>query len=286
MPPVRFTAFFQGPAAIYNTSTGQQDPTTLLPYLGTDFQNGNFADLSSSDVNVWNQQYSFLSPFYPGRIRIVKVASDAVAADILPFQPIGWALGSSVQLGAAPFTAGSGYTNGTYNVSSSASTGQTAAVVQIVVSGGAIISATVVTGGSGFLTTAPPTFTLTALGGGSSAVVTAILSPVGYDVTSLSSVAVSDTSLVRGIALCNPGPTSAQVTAGAFIVIQELGIAPVLVTTATATTQGAQANAAAGGTVTTVTPGTYSALSFGNALTAPVAGQICPVVLTLPTLPY
>lgn len=283
MPRVPFTAWLGGPAAIYPTSTGQQDPITQLPYLGTDFQNGYFADLSYADAQVWNRSYVPPSPYGPGRYRIVKIASDAVVADILPNQPVGWALGSAV--GSVAFTAGTGYTNGTYSISSSASGSQVAAVAQVVVSGGAIISASLVSGGSGFVTSSVPTFALTALGGGSGGALTAQLVASGGVVTSLSSVAVSVTSLVRGIALCNPGPTQAQVTAGAWIIIQELGIAPVLITTATSTTSGAQANAVSGGTVATVTAA-YSALKIGWALTAPVAGQVSPVLLDLPDLPF
>jgi hypothetical protein len=286
MPKVPFTAWLGGPAAIYPTSTGQQDPITQLPYLGTDFQDGYFADLSYADAQVWNRSYVPPSPYGPGRYRIVKIASDAVVADILPNQPVGWALGSSV--GSVAFTAGSGYTNGTYSISSSASGSQVAAVAQVVVSGGAIISASLVSGGSGFVTTSVPTFSLTALGGGSGGALTAQLIATGNMVTSMSSVSAGGVlSLPRGIALCNPGPTQAQVTAGAWIIIQELGIAPVLITTATSTSSGAQANGTTGGggTVTTVTPGTFSALALGYALTPPVAGQVSPVLLTLPCIP-
>lgn len=283
MPRVPFTAWLQGPAAIYPTSTGQQDVRTLLPYLGTDFQSSYFADLSQADAQVWNQQYVFSAPLNGGRYRIVKIASDAVAADITPNNPVGWALGSAV--GSLGFNAGSGYTNGTYTVSSTFSAGQVAAVAQLVVSGGLIISALLVSGGSGFLTTAPPTFSLTALGGGTGGVVTAQLVASGADVTSLSSVAVSNTSLVRGIALCNPGPTSAQITAGAWIIIQELGIAPVLIGTATSTTAGAQVIGVTGGTANTQA-NAYGPLEIGRALTPPVAGQIIPVLMTLPDLPF
>jgi hypothetical protein len=282
MPKVPFTAWLQGPAAIYASSTGQQDTRTGLPYLGTDFQVGYFADLSFDDAAVWNRLYTPPAPYGPGRYRIVKIASDAVVADILPNQPVGWGLGSSV--GSLGFTAGSGYTNGTYNLTSSASGAQVAAVAQVVVSGGAIITAQLISGGSGFVTTSAPTFSLTALGAGSGGAVTAQLTASANVVTSLSSVAVSVTSLVRGIALCSPGPTQAQVTAGAYIIIQEAGIAPVLVTTATSTTQGAQANGVSGGTVATVTPA-YSALKLGWALTPPVAGQVSPVLLDLPNIP-
>lgn len=285
MPRVPFTAFQWGPAAIYPSFTGQQDPITGLPYLGTELISGNFADLSNDDARVWNNQYSLLTPLYGGRYRFVKIAPDAVAADILPFQPVGWALGSGVQ--AATFVAGSGYTNGTYNISSTASAGQIAAVIQVVVSGGAIISVQVVQGGSGFLTTAVPTVALTSLGSGSGGSITLQLQATGAEVTSFSSVAVTDVELVRGIAMCNPGPTSAQVTAGAYIVIQELGICPLKVVTATQTAAGIQAIAAAGGGVTTQTWAAASlALQIGITLDIAAAGAIARAVLTLPDLPF
>ncbi len=68
------------------------------------------------------------------------------------------------------FTAGSGYTNGTYTVDSTgggAANGM--AAVQVVVAGGAITSVTVVRPGSGF--TSAPTFPVTGLGAGTLGVI-------------------------------------------------------------------------------------------------------------------
>lgn len=284
MPGVRFTSWFQGPAAIYNFSTAEGDPVTLLPYLGTDFQVNYFTDLSQQDAELWNQQYALTYPLNGGRYRIVKIASDAVAADITPNNPVGWATGPMV--GSLGFTPGSGYTNNVYNISSSASTGQVAAVAQVTVAGGAITGVALISGGNGFLTTAPPTFSLTALGsGGSGGAVTAQLEVTGGFVTSLSSVDEGGTTgPVRGIALCNPGPTSAQITAGAWIIIQELGIAPVLIGTVNANTN-TQVIAVTGGTTATQASA-YSALEIGKVLTPPTAGQIAPVALSLPTYPF
>lgn len=72
------------------------------------------------------------------------------------------------------FVAGSGYTNGTYNIDCTATGGQTyagAATIQVVVAGGALTSAVIVRPGSGF--TSAPTFPLTALGAGSAGTLTA-----------------------------------------------------------------------------------------------------------------
>lgn len=279
MPKVPFTAFFYGPAAVYPTSTGQQDPITGLPYLGTDFQQGNYAELSEQDAQVWNNQFSLTTPLSGGRFRIVGVApnSNALTAN----NPVGWALGGSVK--SVGFTAGTGYTGGTYTLTSTANTNQVPAVVQVVVgAAGAIISAQVVQGGGPFITTAIPTFSLTALGAGSGGAITAQLG-VGYWVTSFDSTAVINTSLVRAIALT--AVSTAQAIAGAFIVVQESGIAPVLIGTATSTTAGAQVVGVTGGTANTQA-NAYSALEIGRALDAPVAGEIIRVVLTLPDLPY
>src|ERR1700744_760807 len=181
MPAVRFTSWFQGPAAIYNFSTAEGDPITGMPYVGTDFLPNYYTDLSDVDVQLGNQQYALTAPLNAGRYRIVKIASDAVVADINPYAPVAWATGPTV--GSLGFTAGSGYTNGIYTLTSSASAGQIAAVAQVTVAGGAIVGASLISGGNGFLTTAPPTFSLTALGGGSGGVVTAPFNVTGGLVT-------------------------------------------------------------------------------------------------------
>lgn len=278
MPKVPFTAFFYGPQAVYTSSTGQQDPITGLPYLGTDLQSGNYADLSEQDAQTWNRQFALSPQLHGGRYRFVAVASYSSA--LTANNPVGWGLGTSVQ--EVSFTAGSGYTAGTYNVSSSAPGGTTAAVAQVVVgTNGTIIAASIVSGGSGFSPQLIPTFTLTALGAGSGGAVTAHLTASGYTISSFDSTADSDTSMVRGIALAAVSAT--QVAAGAWIVIQEEGIAPVLIGTATSTTAGAQIVAVNGGTANSQN-NAYSALEIGRALDAPVAGQIIRVVLTLPDL--
>jgi len=281
MPRVPFTAFFSGPLAVYTSSTGQQDPITGAQYLGTDFQSNYYADLSNDDVKLWNNQFG--TTLHGGRYRIVQLNTAATAADLFSNGPVGWSFGTSVQ--SVTFLAGSGYTSGTYNISSTFSAGQVAAVAQVVVGAtGTIISANIVSGGSGFLVSAIPTFALTALGAGSGGSVVAQLSTTGGEVTSYDATAISATALVRGILITNPPPTAAQVLAGAWIVIQESGIANVLVTSG-AVAAGSQAIGVTGGTVT-VQASAYSAAEIGHTLDPSVVGETIRVVLTLPMLPF
>ena len=64
-------------------------------------------------------------------------------------------------VGSATFVAGSGYTNGTYNIAATGgSGGGSGTSVRVVVSGGKITSATVISAGNGY--TAPPTVTFPA----------------------------------------------------------------------------------------------------------------------------
>jgi hypothetical protein len=101
-------------------------------------------------------------------------------------------------------------------------------------------------------------------------------------VTSYDASAIS-TSQVRGVFMASV--TSAQVTAGAYVYIQELGDATVLVTTATATVPGSwAASAASGGAVTTTTAATWVPGTIGYTLATAAAATLVPVRLTLPVL--
>jgi hypothetical protein len=284
MPKVPFTAFYNGPTAVYPIQTAEQDVRTGAAYLGTDFLEGNYADVSNEDAQQWNNQYG--TQLRGGRYRICRLALNAIAAN-LPTTAgnggvVGWANGTfvgSVVIG----NAGSGYTAGTYTCVSSYNIGsQSPCVITVTVgTAGTIISASVVNGGGPFLAT--PTFGLTELTGGSSASITAQLHQSSSYVSSFDSTASSTTSLVKGITYA--APTAAQITAGAWIIVQESGIAEVYVTTATSTTKGAQAVVASGGAVTTQTfAATSINLEVGYALTAPVAATNIPTKLTIPVV--
>jgi hypothetical protein len=285
MPKVPFTAFFQGPLAVYPILTGQQDPVTGGAYLGTDFLEGNYADVSNEDVQQWNSQYG--TQLKGGRYRICRLALNANTANLPQVAGaggvVGWAAGTTVG-SAVIANAGSGGTNGTYSCASSYNIGsQSPAIAQVVVSGGAIISAAIIQGGGPFLAT--PTFGLTeipGIGGGVSLL--AQLSQSSSYVTTFDSTAISDISLVKGIAYTPV--TAAQIAAGAWIVVQESGIAQVKVGTTTQSAVGDQAVATAttaGGVVTTQTPA-YSALEVGSVLAVPAVGATVPVKLTIPVV--
>lgn len=285
MPKVPFTAFFQGPLAVYPIQTGQQDPVTGAAYLGTDFLEGNYADVSNEDAQQWNSQYG--TQLKGGRYRICRLATNANTANLPQVAGaggvVGWAAGTTVG-SAVIANAGSGGTNGTYSCASSYNIGsQSPAIAQVVVSGGAIISAAIIQGGGPFLAT--PTFGLTeipGIGGGVSLL--AQLSQSSSYVTTFDSTAISDISLVKGIAYTPV--TAAQIAAGAWIVVQESGIAQVKVGTTTQSAVGDQAVATAttaGGVVTTQTPA-YSALEVGSVLAVPAVGATVPVKLTIPVV--
>src|ERR1700734_231681 len=169
MPKVPFTAFFNGPLAVYTSPTAQLDPVTGGIYLGTDFIEGNYADVDNDDAQQWNSQYG--TQLRGGRYRICRLATNANTGNLPLISgqgvPVGWAAGTYVG-GVVIANGGTGYTNGTYNVASTYNIGsQSPAIASVTVSGGIIISASLVQGGGPFLAT--PTFGLTELTGGSSA---------------------------------------------------------------------------------------------------------------------
>jgi len=243
MAQVPFSAFYLGPLAVYPANTGLQDPITGAPEKGGNFYVGNYCDLSTQDALAYNQQYG--TQLYQGRYRIVKISTLATAANIFYGAPAAWGQGTTLQ--RVVFVPGSGYTAGTYVLSSTTSGGTQAATATVVVgASGAIISATL--GNPGFGFTSVPTFALTALGGGTGGSVLAQMSESANSVCSFDGGA-TQLSSVRGVFLAPV--TAAQITAGAYVIIQELGTASVKVSTATTTAAGSIAIAGTGATVTT-----------------------------------
>jgi hypothetical protein len=280
MAQVPFTSFYLGPLAIYTASTGLLDPITGAPERGGNFQAGNYCDLSEKDAQVWNQTYNPPLPFYEGRYRIVKLLPTGVAGNVGYGRPAAWASGSSVQQ-VSIAAQGDNYVAGTYIVSSTASGGTAKATAQVVIGGAdnGIISATLLSPGAGF--TSVPTFPLTELTGGAAASLLAqmLVSPNVVQGFDSSAIALAQP---RGIFVCNT-PTAAQVTAGAYVVLQEAGIANVLITTATNnTTSGNYAAATNGGIVTVSTPATAFPIGYlGTTLDLAAANTLIRVSLEL-----
>jgi hypothetical protein len=248
-------SFYNGPFAVYTSPTGMADGLTGIPYLGGTLHEGDYVDLTADEAAQWNILYG--ANLYPGRYRFVRVSPNATYSNIKFGTPVGIGLGTSVaQVLVA--TAGSGYTitatgasSGTVAISSSAA-GGTAATANLTIVGGVITSAQLTYPGANM--TSVPTFTLSSvLSSGSAGVVLAeqVISPNFISSFDSSSAQLST---VRGVSLTTI--TAAQITAGAWIVIQEEGIAPILVTTATNTAAGCYAAATTGAAVTTTTAAT------------------------------
>jgi len=129
--------------------------------------------------------------------------------------------------------------------------------------------------------TSVPTFTLTSVlstGSGGS-----VLAEMNVDPNFVSTFDASALSLSspRGVFLTSV--TAAQITANAWVVIQELGIAPVLVTTASGTpAAGNGVTAATASAVTTNSTITTTGGFMGYTLDLPAASTIVRVDLQLP----
>jgi len=277
MAKVNFTSFYLGPYAVYTSPTGMADVNTLTPYLGGTLHEGDYCDLSAAEASQYNLNYG--TNLYPGRYRFVKLSTAATYSNIGFGTPVGVAAGTTVAQ-VVISAAGSGYTNGTFICSSTTSGGTQKATASVVVSGGAIISVQLLNPGAGF--TSVPTFSLSELSGGSAGSILAQMVITPNVVTSFDSSAVS-LSEVRGVSLCTV--TAAQVTAGAWIVIQESGIAPVKVTTATNTAAGCAMAATTGAAVTTTTAATAIPVGFfGYTIDLAAASTVIRGILRVP--PY
>jgi hypothetical protein len=232
------------------------DPITGQPYLGGTLHEGDSVDLSASEAAQWNIRFG--SNLFPGRYRFVRISPLATYSNIGFGKPAGWALAQNVaQVVVA--AAGSGATlSGTYTCSSSTSGGTAVATALVTVSGGAVTGAQLTFAGAGF--TSVPTFSLSEIAGLTGASVLAQMANSPNTATSFDSSA-AQLSNVRGVWLTT-GITAAQVAANAWGVIQEAGVANVLVTTATNTAAGCAMAATTGAAVTTTTPATAIPVGF------------------------
>jgi hypothetical protein len=275
-------AFLNGPFTIYTSPSGMLGQVSGIPYLGGVLHEGDYCDVSAADLAPYQVQFG--SKLYPGRYRFVRLSTRATAANVGYGYVVGYGMGQTLA-NAIVAAAGSGYTitatgasSGTVSISSSAA-GGTAAVVSLTLSAGALSAAQVTFAGSGF--TSVPTFTLSSvLTGGSGG---SLVAEQSYSPNFISSFDSSSNDLitVRGVALTTI--TSAQVTAGAWMWIQEQGIAPLYVTTATATAVGSVATAATAAAVTTTTSGTAFVGGFvGYTIDTAAATSIVRVNLWLP----
>ncbi len=284
MAQVPYTSFFQGPSGIYTSPSGMLGLVTGLPYLGGTLHEGDYCDLQSNEAANWNVQYG--NKYYQGRYRLARVSTAATTGNFGFGYPVGYGLGNYID-NAIVAAGGSGITitatgasSGTVSISSSTS-GGTAATASITIVAGVLTAAQVTFQGANF--TSVPTFTLSTVltGAGSASLVAQIHESPNF----ISSFDSSSANLVdvRGIALTTV--TAAQITAGAWIVIQELGDAPLYVTTATATASGSVATAATAAAVTTTTSATAPVGGFiGYTIDIAAAASLTRVRLRLPVV--
>ena len=276
MPQTLAQSFYNGPFAVYTSPTGITDPATGSPGLGGSLHEGDYVDLSLDEANQSNIRFG--TKLYSGRYRFVRLSPQANPANIGFGKPAAWARPTNVaQLGLA--TGGTGATaDGTYTITSTPS-GGTAAVGLAIVTGGVITAVQMTFAGANF--TSVPTFPLTEIAGLTGASVLAQMRVSPNLVTSFDASAQSLSS-PRGVFLCSV--TQAQITANCYVVIQELGVAPVLVTTATGTAQGVALAATTGAAVTSTNPATAIPIGFmGYSLDVTAAGMISRCDLQLPT---
>ena len=283
MAQVPAQSFYLGPFAVYTSPSGMADVNTGIPYLGGTLHAGDYVDLSADEAAQWNVLYG--SNLYPGRYRFCAVSPNATYSNIKFGTPVGFGLGTYVAqvLVAA---GGSGYTitatgasTGTVSITSS-SGGGTAATANITLSAGVITGAQLNYAGANM--TSVPTFTLSSVlssGSGGSVLAAQFVSPNFISSFDSSSAQLST---VRGVSLTTI--TAAQITAGAWIVIQEEGIAPVLVASVSAATAaGSGLVAATAASVSTTLNSTAPVNGFmGYTLDIATASATCRAVLQLP----
>jgi len=272
---------------VYTSPSGMLSAITGIPYLGFVLSEGDYVDVTRADLASAGVQVPYGNKLYPGRYRFVRVSVNATYSNFGFGYPVGYALGTFID-NAVIAAAGSGYTitaggasSGTVSINSSAA-GGTAATVSLTLLAGALSSAQVTYAGANM--TSVPTFTLSSVlsgGSGGSLVAEQYSSPNFISSFDSSS---ENLSYVRGVALTTI--TSAQVTAGAWIWIQELGDAPVYVTTASGTpASGNQAVAATAAAVTTNSSISTGVVGFmGFTIDKPAATSLCRVRLQLPVV--
>jgi hypothetical protein len=281
MAQVPYTSFYNGPFAVYTSPSGMSDPTTGLPYLGGSLHEGDYTDLMENEAQQWAVQFG--TQLHAGRYRLVHLSPNAVTANIAFGKPAGWGLGT--QVGQVAITAaGTGSGSGTFAVTSTTA-GGTAATALVTVAAGVITGVQLVYPGSGMTTV--PTFGLTEISAAGVTTSGTIEAQQYESPNFISSLDSSATGIynVRGIFLNTP--TAAQITAGAWVVIQELGIAPLLPTTAASVAAGSLAyvSATAGAvTVASITAGTtpFYVGTIGLTLDITNAGYLGRVILNLP----
>jgi len=262
------------------SQSGQVDPITGFPYAGGGLNQGDYFDLTNDEAA--SVSYPTNGILYNGRYRYVQVDSGATAANVKT-GTIGYIRSGSSVKTAITTAAGSGQTNGTFQINANVgSGGGTGAVLSITIAGGVIVgNPTVVSGGVGYVSA--PTFTVAQ--GGTPGTIIAQLGISQNIVTSLDQ-ALSSNAAAAAAGPIHPVVFLNAITPGNYGFVQESGTATVL--TGSGYTQAVQQNAL----VSTSSAGTliassasYSILNVGiviDAVTSPLANTPIKIQLSAP----
>jgi hypothetical protein len=260
--------------------SGQGDAYTGFPYAGGGLNQGDYFDLTNDEaLGASNPATGIL---YNGRYRYVQVDSGATAAYVKT-GTVGYIRSGSVMKSAVTITAGSGQTNGSYQIAANVgSGGGSGAIISITISGGAIVgNPTVVYAGFGYVS--PPTFTVAQ--GGTPGTVVAQLS-ISESIVTSADIALTPASTNAGIGPVHPVVFLNAITPGNFGFVQESGVATVLAgaTYTQSQSQNALPSTASNGTMV-ASVATYSILTVGTVidpLTSPLANTPFKIQMSTP----
>lgn len=252
------------------SSTGLVDPVTNQQYNTGGLEVGDYFDLTEKEANALS--VSATGTCHSGRYRYIQVDSSATAANVKT-GTVGFLRNGSSVKSAVILTAGSGQTNGTYNIAANAGIGGgSGAVLGVVIAGGLITNVYVVTPGFGY--SSVPTFTVAE--GGTPGTIAAQLN-IGINLVTSADQTTTSATAIRPVVYLN------SITPGNFGFVQELGVATVLGNvTQSSAVAGSYVNAvpANNGTVTTTAAsGSPIGSTIGVAIDTPVASNLFKALL-------
>lgn len=256
----------------FSSPTGLTDVNTGQPMTGGALNLGDYTDFDNQQAA--EASYTNNGILFEGRYRFVQVDSSATAANVKT-GTIGFIKNGSTMKSVVITSAGSGQTNGSYNINAdSGSGGGVGAIINIDIAGGLITTATVVNKGYGYVT--PPTFTVSE-GGTPGTVVAQLDSDVNVVTSYDQATGGFGPGTVRPVVFLN------AITPGNYGFVQELGTATVLGKatsfTGTAAT-GVVVQPTTGGVVDVPTSTTaVTTASIGQAIDKPQPGLLFKILL-------
>ena len=260
----------------FSSPTGLTDPNTGQPYTGGALNVGDFFPMTNEEAA--NASYTTNGNLFEGQYRFVQVDSSATAANVKT-GTVGYLKNGSTMKTVVILTAGSGQTDGSYNVSANAGVGGgTGAIINVIIAGGLITAVSVVNPGYGYVT--PPTFTV-AEGGTPGTVIAQLDSNVNVITSADQALAGFGPGAVRPVVFLN------AITPGNYGFVQELGTATVLATASQSQTANQFAIVKSSGpdgtmTASSATFGAYAIGKVIDPLVSPLANTPFKILLNGP----